>query len=87
MKKLLLTLTLLTLTGCTNVLVKNYGGKEERTLPCGQKLVNLTWKDANLWILTRGMREGEALDTYTFKEDSVYGVLQGTITIHECKSK
>ena len=72
--------------GCTeNERAKNWGGHSTVTLPKGHKLVNVTWKESNLWYLSRPMKEGEAVETYTFKEDSSWGVISGTVTFVESK--
>lgn len=69
---------------CTqNIRAKHWGGKATEVLPSGQKLVTVTWKDADLWILTRPMKSGESAETYNFKESSTWGVLNGTVTIIE----
>jgi hypothetical protein len=82
--KALLFAMLLGALGCTEQeRVKNFGGTLERTLTKGEKLVMVTWKDDNLWILTRPMRSGETAETYTFLEQSSYGVAQGKVVIHE----
>jgi len=71
-------------TGCTeNQRAKKYGGSAKIELPKGQKLVTVTWKDENLWYLTRPMKPGEKPETYTFKEESSWGILSGTVTIVE----
>lgn len=49
----------------------------------GHKVVNITWKGDNLWILTRPMREGEQPEVLTFSESSTYGVLQGHVVVRE----
>ena len=54
-------------------------------LPKGEKLVEVTWKDSNIWYLTRPMKEDDEPETYTFKEDSEWGVFEGTVTIVESK--
>ena len=54
-------------------------------LPKGQKLEEITWKDADLWYLTRPMREDENAETHTFQESTEFGVLEGTVTIIETK--
>ena len=72
--------------GCTdNTRVRKYGGTAELTLQQGQKLVNLTWKDNNLWVLTKPMTETDKEETYTFQEESRFGVLEGSYIIHEVK--
>ena len=66
-------------SGCTkNSRVKNWGGSAEYELEPGQKLEEVTWKDDNLWILTRPMTEDEEPVTWTFSEKSSYGLIEGT---------
>ena len=91
MKKLLsilmviVTMTILS-TSCTqNSRAKNFGGKAELELPAGQKLMEVTWKEDALWYLTRPMREGEVAETYTFQEESSWGVFEGTYVLKERK--
>lgn len=65
---------------------RGFGGTMTERLPVGQKLIMVTWKEGNdLWILTRDMRDNEFPETYTFKEKSSLGVLQGTVIISECR--
>jgi hypothetical protein len=49
----------------------------------GQKLVNATWKEANLWYLTEPMESGYVPKTKVFKEDSRFGVMEGKVIFHE----
>lgn len=85
MKKLFLVLVfVIAMVGCTeNQRAKNFGGKSTVQLEQGQKLVNATWKEDNLWLLTREMRPGETAETYKFQEKSSYGVMEGTYIIVE----
>jgi hypothetical protein len=89
MKNLILTAILIAstisvLTGCTaNRRARQFGGTQNITLPSKTKFVNLTWKDDDLWILTRPSQEGETPVTYTFQEDSSFGVLEGAVIIKE----
>jgi hypothetical protein len=62
---------------------RSFGGTEETRLPCNTKLVNMTWKEANLWTLTRPAVENEVFTEYTFAEDSSFGTFEGTVTIKE----
>lgn len=79
-------LVAITFVGCTdNVRAKAWGGNMTVTLPAGQKLVNATWKDAQLWYLTRDMKAGETPESYTFKEKSVWGQWEGSVTFVETK--
>ncbi len=76
----------LTLNGCTeNIRARNFGGTATETLPSGQKLVVVTWKESHLWILTRPMRTNETAEIYQFKESSSFGILNGTVNIIEQK--
>ncbi|RJQ27765.1 hypothetical protein C4565_04740 [Candidatus Parcubacteria bacterium] len=70
--------------GCTEQeRIRNFGGTGTYELPAGKKLVNATWKDDNLWILTRDMTPKDTLQTYTFSESSSFGVWEGTIILKE----
>ena len=72
------------LASCTdNQRARRFGGTQTITLSKGTKLVNATWKDDDLWILTRAANQGEQPQVYTFKEDSSFGVIEGTVTIKE----
>ncbi len=71
---------------CTqNQRAKSFGGKAEITLPANQKLINATWKDDNLWYLTRPMTEVDSAVTYTFQSESSFGIMEGTYIIRERK--
>lgn len=88
MKKIFLSaIAVLALTAsCTeNARVKAWGGTGDINLPAGQKLVNVTWKETQVWYLTRKMREDETPETYRFQEESSWGVVEGTYIIHESK--
>ncbi len=86
MKYLFILLALTSLIGCTeNKRAKSYGGTAELTLPAGQKLVNVTWKDSNLWYLTRPMTSSDSAVIYSFHEESSFGVWEGTYIIKEVK--
>jgi hypothetical protein len=87
MKKLIIiSLVAISLASCTeNSKAKNWGGTAYLTLPAGQKLVNVTWKDAELWYITRPMRKDEFPETYTFNEESNWGVMEGSYIIKETK--
>lgn len=83
----------------TPLAARKFGGTTKIDLPVNQKLVNVTWKDndnspPSLWILTRPMRKAgdttrsaslfdDFAETYTFKEKSTFGVIEGTVIIVE----
>jgi hypothetical protein len=88
MKIIALMLTLLT-AGCTDkVMSRTYGGESEVKIdPCWH-VINVTWKEADLWILT------EPADPVTFTprslvffEDSSFGIMEGRVIVREqaCK--
>lgn len=84
--KLLIPLVLSTvlLVGCTeNVRSKGWGGTMTVKLPANQKLVNATWKESELWYLTRQRHSNEVVDTYTFQEKSSFGMVEGTVIFVE----
>lgn len=88
MKKLILSigLALTILTACTdNQSVRQFGGTATLDLPQNQKLVNATWKQDNLWVLTKEMSSTDSAETYNFKEDSSFGIMEGTYIIKESK--
>lgn len=72
----------LSISGC-NFITLRVGGDMTIELPANTKLLNATWKENSLWYLTRPMRNNENAETYEFKEDSNFGVLEGTITFIE----
>ena len=72
--------------GCSdNQMARTFGGKINKKLPAGEKLVNVTWKENSLWTLTRKMKENDVAETYSFKEDSAFGFVEGEIVIIETK--
>lgn len=72
------------LTSCTdNERAKNWGGKLEIVLPKNEKLVTATFKNSNLWYLTRAAKPGEQPEILVFREDSGFGILQGVVVFKE----
>jgi len=74
---------LVMLTSCENLVTRNFGGSQTIELEKGQRLVEITFKDNDLWILTEPMDSDYVPKTKTFYEDSNLGVMQGKITIVE----
>ncbi len=88
MKKLLLPIVaiLVIASSCTeNSRVKNFGGEGTINLPQGRKLINITWKEDEIWYLTRPMNSDEVAETYKFHEESSWGAIEGTYNIVESK--
>ena len=74
------------LIGCTeNTRARVYGGTGKYDVPANEKVVNVTWKESDLWILTKPMKEKDTADVYYFREESTFGVWEGTYIIQEHK--
>lgn len=87
MKKLFALLILvLVFVGCTdNERARNWGGTEIIVLDPNRKLVTITWKEDNLWILTEEMPPSYVPQTRVLQEKSSWGTLQGSIVIKETR--
>jgi uncharacterized lipoprotein YehR (DUF1307 family) len=87
MKKVFLIISLVLvvmLSSCTkNSRAKNFGGTMKIDLPIGKKLITVTWKNDDMWYLTRTMRNDETPETYEFKENSNLGIMEGTVIFIE----
>ena len=81
---LVLTMAVL-IVGCGNTITKNFGGTIKVNLEPNTKLENITWKDDSLWVLTRPMREDEEAETYSYKQHSNMGLIEGEVIVIECK--
>lgn len=64
---------------------KNWGGSMNIELEPNQKLIEVTWKDDSLWLLTKDMQEQDIAENYRFQEKDVTGILEGTVFIKEKK--
>ncbi|MBP6860604.1 MAG: hypothetical protein KBC38_03540 [Candidatus Pacebacteria bacterium] len=91
MKKILYAAALLATfaaAGCTEQeRVKAFGGTMTLEIPACVKLVNMTWKETNLWYLTRPLKAGEVTETHSFNESSSFGTFEGTIHVVERRDK
>jgi hypothetical protein len=89
MSKMLLAIFLLCSTslamGCTPYQRVMTGGTETGMLPPGQKLMTAAWRGDALWVLTRPLHEGEALETYEFQELSNFETTQGKVILKEVR--
>lgn len=75
MKKYILFLPILFVSCTDNARSRSWGGKETAILRENEVLVNATWKETNLWLLTKDTTTGEMF----FREKSAYGLLEGEI--------
>lgn len=72
------------LGGCNDqIRARQHGGTARVDIVAGQKVVNASWKEANLWILTRPAAPDEKPETLTYHESSAWGVYEGTIVLQE----
>ena len=89
MKKLItiMLIMLFAVTACTqNQRARIFGGTANIKFPCGKKLINVTFKKDNLWMLTRDLKPGDTLESYEFNEDSSWGIFEGVVKIQECQN-
>lgn len=85
-KYLFLLFALVAMCSCTqNQMARSYGGKMTIELPKGEKLVNATWKESNLFYLTEPMEEGYVPKSKKFRESSNFGVWESEITFVESR--
>lgn len=74
------------IAGCTEQgRAKSLGGTYVENLPKGRKFILATWKDSNLWIITKPMKADDVAETYEMTESSAFGVFQGKVIIKESK--
>lgn len=86
MKQLLILICFITLFSCTeNTRARAFGGTTTVDLPKGYKLVNVTWKETDLWYLTTLMDSTDKPRTYNFDESSTYGMMEGRVIFKESK--
>lgn len=85
MKKIILALAILITIGFTscNFCTRNFGGSTVIKLEPGEKLVEATWKDNNIWYLVEPMEDNYVPKTKVFKENSNAGMLEGSVTFIE----
>lgn len=69
--------------GCGQRMARSYGGTYTVNLDSRQKLTHATWKDDELWYLTRPMRLDEAPEEWTFQQRKIGVGLEGTVVFRE----
>lgn len=85
-KALLIAFAAIIMVGCTDQkMARSFGGELQVRLEKGQRLVEVTWKENNLWLLTEPMDSDYQPKTKTFYEDSSWGLYEGKITIIESR--
>lgn len=75
----LLVLWAVLLASCTTVnrQARMFGGTQTVVLGDNERLINITWKGNDLWLLV----EDTTTKELTFREQSQYGILQGNVKI------
>lgn len=82
MKKIIVVIIASLVSSCTsNQMARNWGGKQTINLEDGERLVNATWKENDLWLLTK--TDTTYPQEYILQEHSSYGLLQGKVIIRE----
>lgn len=74
--------------GCSTYQNVILGGTSTEILPAGQKLMTAAWKGEDLWILTRPLHEGDALETYELRPLITVGAgrsTEGKLTLKEIR--
>lgn len=87
MKKLILIIiAFICMCSCTEqIRTRQFGGNMEIRLPAGQELMEATWKDDDLFYLTRPMSPDYVPVTKTFQESSSWGVMESTVYFIESR--
>lgn len=80
-----LVITTVCIIGCTDNNRARSGGTMDFKLPPARKLINATWKDTELWYLTRPMRPDESPEVVIFQEKSPWGIREGRVNFIESK--
>ena len=81
---ILIIILVIALCGC-QAAARNLGSDVTIELEPNQKLEMITWKGSNLWYLTRPMTANDVAETHVFQESSIFGIVEGTVTIIESK--
>jgi hypothetical protein len=87
MKKLILIIVaLICMCSCTEqIRTRQFGGEMTINLPAGQELMMVTWKDNELFYLTRPMSDDYIPVKKTFQESSSWGVMESTVYFVETR--
>ena len=84
MKKLITLSVILLLASCTEqARTRKLGGKTEIKLPKGERLLNATWKDSNIFYLTEPYDSNYKPKKKIFRESSSFGIYQSEVLFIE----
>lgn len=87
MKKFIaLLILMLCLCSCNEqIMTRQLGGEMTIELPPGQELMEVTWKENDLFYLTRPMAPDYVPVTKVFQESSSWGVMESTVYFKESR--
>ena len=85
MKRIILVLAVMCMTfvSCEQYTARNFGGETTINLEPGEKLVEATWKDNDLWYLVEPMDSDYVPKTKIFKENALMGIMEGEVKFIE----
>lgn len=72
-------------TSCTQCVSRSFGGDMTIKLEPGEKLIEATWKNNNIWYLTEPMESDYVPKVKIFKESSMGGVFEESVTFIETR--
>lgn len=83
MKKLIFLVLFVAIAGCTQQQrAKQFGGTATVDLPVDARVVTATWKEDDLWVLTKQAGEVPP-QQYELTESSSFGVIEGRVVLVE----
>lgn len=75
---MMILVTMVVMSSCTeNVRARHFGGTETLALKPNEKVLNVTWKDNEMWVCTQDTITGLVY----FREKSSWGVMEGTVIL------
>jgi uncharacterized lipoprotein YehR (DUF1307 family) len=79
MKKIfVIAIAAMSLASCTdNERARRFGGTEEVKLKPNEVVLNVTWKENEMWVCTKDT----TTNTVYFREKSSWGVMEGTVIL------
>lgn len=70
--------------GCTeNQRARKFGGTMTLDIEKGRKVITVSFKEADLWVLTREARADEKPEELHLTEKSNFGLMEGKIILKE----
>ena len=85
MKKILFILIFIFCLSSCQLGTRKFGGNTTIKLEPGKELIEVTWKNNNIWYLVEPMDSDYNPKTKEFIESSLFGVMEGKIIFIETK--